>query len=97
MGVFARLLRRSKTKEEAATAEVQADTESVRSEVDEAGEAKGATGTGGTDAVTAQDTGAERAAAADNARSTTPETVEIPQQQSAAKTADSEADEGARQ
>ncbi|WP_409469270.1 hypothetical protein [Streptomyces sp. HC307] len=88
MGVFARLLRRSKTKEEAATAETQADTPSAGSEADEAGEAKETT-------EAEAGAGTETATATDEGDGTGPEAVGIPQQQSAGKAADSEADEGA--
>ncbi|MBZ9639518.1 hypothetical protein [Streptomyces sp. PSKA30] len=90
MGVFARLLRRSKAKEEAATAETQADTPSAGSEADEAGEAKGTT-----EAEAEAGAGTETTTATDEGDGTGPEAVGIPQQQSAGKAADSEADEGA--
>ncbi|WP_328978615.1 hypothetical protein [Streptomyces canus] len=44
MGVFARLLRRSKATEEASTAETQADIRTAEPAAEEAGEAKGSTG-----------------------------------------------------
>ncbi|MBV7699492.1 hypothetical protein [Streptomyces sp. TRM70350] len=89
MGVFARLLRRSKTKEEASTAEAQADKPSAASEADGAAEAKGS---GETDAGA----GTEPAAVKEGEEGDAPEAVEIPQQQSPGKAADSEADESAR-
>lgn len=89
MGVFARLLRRSRTKEEASTAEVQADQPSAASEGDGTAEAKES---GETDAGA----GTEPAAAKEGDDDGAPEAVEIPQQQSPGKAADSEADESAR-
>ncbi|MHA5051163.1 hypothetical protein [Streptomyces sp. SD15] len=85
MGVFARLLRRSKATEEASTAEVQADTQTADAgaEAEVAEEAKGSSESGG------------EAEAARTAETTT-EDVEIPQQQTAEKAADNEAGEGAR-
>ncbi|MBX9397684.1 hypothetical protein K4749_29870 [Streptomyces sp. TRM72054] len=89
MGVFARLLRRSKTKkEEASTAEAQADQPSAASEADGTAEAKES---GETDAGA----GTEPAAVKEGDDGA-PEAVEIPQQQSPGKAADSEADESAR-
>ncbi|MEU9287784.1 hypothetical protein AB0D57_24540 [Streptomyces sp. NPDC048275] len=86
MGVFARLLRRSKATEEASTAEVQADTQTADAgaEAEVAEEAKGSPESGG------------EAEAAQTAETTTTEDVEIPQQQTAEKAADNEAGEGAR-
>ncbi|MBG0852039.1 hypothetical protein I2W78_09315 [Streptomyces spinoverrucosus] len=94
MGVFARLFRRSKTKEETSTAEAQADQPSAVSEADGAAEAKASEekGSGETDAGA----GTEPAAAKEGDKGDAPEAVDIPQQQSPGKAADSEADENAR-
>jgi hypothetical protein len=89
MGVFARLLRRSKATEEASTAAAQDSTPTAQSEAAEEptaaeepaeanGPAEAAEAKGETDADTSG------------------EGVEIPQQQSAEEAADSEAGEGAR-
>ncbi|WP_405923763.1 hypothetical protein [Streptomyces sp. NBC_00035] len=83
MGVFARLLRRSKTTEEASTAEVQADTLTAETEAEVAEEAKGSSET-------------EDEATAETAGAATTDDVEIPKQQTAEKAADNEAGEGAR-
>jgi len=85
MGVFARLLRRSKATEEASTAEVQADTVTAGTEAEVAEEAKGSSETEG-----------EATAETETAGAATTEDVEIPKQQTAEKAADSEAGEGAR-
>ncbi|MFB9462492.1 hypothetical protein [Streptomyces cinereospinus] len=90
MGVFARLFRRSKTREEASTAEARADRPPAGPEAD------GAAGAKGSDEA---DAGAGRepaAAVKEGAGGDAPEVVEIPQQQSPGKAADSETDEGAR-
>ncbi|MFC9849051.1 hypothetical protein ACFWFF_03525 [Streptomyces sp. NPDC060223] len=87
MGVFARLLRRSKATEEASTAEVQADTVTAEAEVAVAEEAKGSSETEG---------GATAETETETVGASTTEDVEIPQQQTAEKAADSEAGEGAR-
>lgn len=78
MGVFARLLRRSKATEEASTAEVQADTLTAETEAEVAEEAKGSSET-------------EDEATAETAGAATTEDVEIPKQQTAEKAADNEA------
>ncbi|MEU1403751.1 hypothetical protein ABZ471_15510 [Streptomyces sp. NPDC005728] len=90
MGVFARLLGRSKaTQEEAAAAAPQTDTESAAAEAAEAAPAAEATGT--------TEEGREGAAAEPEAAgAATAEGAEIPKQQSADEVADSEAGEGAR-
>ena len=104
MGVFARLLRRSKATEEASTAETQAENETAELAADEAAEAKEPTeveAAAGNEAETkitetgdAEDPdGSTVTAAVEDAAA---EGVEIPKQQSAAKAADREADEGAR-
>ncbi|MFD4523470.1 hypothetical protein ACFWP7_05960 [Streptomyces sp. NPDC058470] len=87
MGVFARLLRRSKATEEASTAEVQADTVTAETEAEVAEEAKGSSET---------KTEGEATAETETAGAATTEDVEIPKQQTAEKAADSEAGEGAR-
>jgi hypothetical protein len=92
MGVFARLLRRSKTTEEAATTEAQADAPKAEAEAQETAEAKGSTKAEAD--ARAEDAVEETAAAADE--DTSGEGVDIPKQQSADEAADSEAGEGAR-
>ncbi|MFE9769207.1 hypothetical protein ACFYPC_32620 [Streptomyces sp. NPDC005808] len=87
MGVFTRLLRRSKATEEASAAQVQADTLTGEPEAKVAEKAKGSSETGSEGGATAE---TETAAAA------TTEEVEIPEQQTAEKAADSEAGESAR-
>ncbi|PAZ14687.1 hypothetical protein CLM62_17145 [Streptomyces sp. SA15] len=87
MGVFARLLRRSKATEEASTAEAKADTPTAEPAVQEAAEAKGSTEATTEDAVEA------KAAEADT--DTADEGVEIPKQQSADEAADREAGDSA--
>jgi hypothetical protein len=91
MGVFARLLGRSKAAEEASTAAVQVDTRTADTEAEVTEEAKGsseksegAESPGGS----AGEGGAAEATAKDD--------VEIPQQQTAEKAADNEAGENAR-
>ncbi|MFE2040944.1 hypothetical protein ACFXAZ_08425 [Streptomyces sp. NPDC059477] len=92
MGVFARLLRRSKATEEVATEEasttaapaVEAAAETV---VEKAGEAAEPTGS---------DEVATGEPAARDAGGRTTASVEIPKQQSAEQAADNDADEGAR-
>ncbi|MFF0096805.1 hypothetical protein ACFYSF_43795 [Streptomyces canus] len=112
MGVFARLLRRSKATEEASTAETQADIRTAESTPEEAGEAKAATDVtarteaetgpqaeGRTEAEVAETAGAEDAdgaTATEAAEDDAAENVEIPKQQSADEAADREAGEGAR-
>jgi hypothetical protein len=112
MGVFARLLRRSKATEEASTAETQADIRTAEPTAEEAAEAKGPTDT---EAEVTADAGTETEAedktpvevtgtAEDTDGSTATEAVEdaaadgvgIPKQQSAEEAADHEAGEGAR-
>ncbi|AZQ37881.1 hypothetical protein EJ357_34140 [Streptomyces cyaneochromogenes] len=88
MGVFARLLRRSKATEEASTAEVQADTPTAEPAAEEAAEAKGSTETKAEDAA--------QPAAAQSTEADGDDGVEIPKQQSSDEAADSEAGEGAR-
>ncbi|WLW51758.1 hypothetical protein [Streptomyces sp. YU58] len=101
MGVFARLLRRSKTTEEATAAEVQAadaSTDEKGEQAEEAAEAKGSAEAGADVEAKAEtgtgDAAEEKTAAAD--KDTSGEGVEIPKQQSAEEVADSEAGEGAR-
>ncbi|MEU1481178.1 hypothetical protein [Streptomyces sp. NPDC005760] len=86
MGVFARLLRRSKATEEASTAETQADVPTAESAAEEAAEAKEPTDAEGADGSTATEAVEDAAA----------EGVEIPKQQSAEAAADHEAGDGAR-
>jgi hypothetical protein len=87
MGVFARLLRRSKATEEASTAAAQDDTPTAQSAQSEA--------------VAEESAEVKESAEAAQAKTeadgdTSGEGVEIPQQQSAEEAADSEAGEGAR-
>ncbi|MCX5261888.1 hypothetical protein OOK27_48540 [Streptomyces canus] len=109
MGVFARLLRRSKATEEASTAEAQADIRTAEPAAEEAGEAKGSTDAkaevetepqaeGRTEAGVAEPAGAQDAdgVTATEAVEDAAEGVEIPKQQSADEAADREAGEGAR-
>ncbi|MET9912584.1 hypothetical protein ABZZ74_38370 [Streptomyces sp. NPDC006476] len=89
MGVFARLLRRSKATEEASTAAAQDDTPTAQSAQSEAV------------AVAEESAEVKESAEAAQAKNeadgdTSGEGVEIPQQQSAEEAADSEAGEGAR-
>lgn len=90
MGVFARLLGRSKATEEASTAAVQADTPTADTEAEVTEEAKGSS---------EKSEGSESeggAAASESAEATAKDDVEIPQQQTAEKAADNEAGESAR-
>ncbi|MFE2665583.1 hypothetical protein [Streptomyces mirabilis] len=90
MGVFARLLGRSKTTEEASTAAVQADTQTADTEAEVTEEAKGSS---------EKSEGSESEggpAATEPAEATAKDDVEIPQQQTAEKAADNEAGESAR-
>ncbi|MEV4447225.1 hypothetical protein [Streptomyces mirabilis] len=90
MGVFARLLGRSKTTEEASTAAVQADTRTADTEAEVTEEAKGSS---------EKSEGSESeggAVATEPAEATAKDDVEIPQQQTAEKAADNEAGENAR-
>ncbi|WP_329294244.1 hypothetical protein [Streptomyces pseudovenezuelae] len=112
MGVFARLLRRSKATEEASTAETQADIPTAESAAEEAAQAKGSTdveggaGTGtevdspavaeAADSDTATTKGTDGSTATEDGEDAAAEGVEIPKQQSAAAAADHEAGEGAR-
>ncbi|WP_028802326.1 hypothetical protein [Streptomyces sp. 142MFCol3.1] len=84
MGVFARLLRKSKATEEASTAEVRTGPRGAGAEAEAVEEAKASSETG--DPATAEKPAATAAE----------EDVEIPQQQTADKAADNEAGEGAR-
>ena len=87
MGVFARLLRRSKATEEASVAEAQADTTTAGPGAEEAAEAKGS--------AEAEQTVAQTRTVAQTAEADSGDGVEIPKQQSAEEAADSEAVEGA--
>ncbi|GAA4321464.1 hypothetical protein GCM10023086_46160 [Streptomyces venetus] len=91
MGVFARILRRSKATAEAPAAEAQADGVKDGSEADKAAEA----------AETAKEKGSDGAAepaepAAEAPESGETESVDIPKQQSTDMAADNEAGENAR-
>ncbi|MEU8792083.1 hypothetical protein [Streptomyces sp. NPDC048643] len=83
MGVFARLLRRSKATEEASTAEAQAPAGPVGAEAKVAVDAEGSSGSAG-------------GATAGTAEAGTAEDVDIPRQQTADQAADNEAGESAR-
>ncbi|MFJ4938321.1 hypothetical protein ACIP8U_31270 [Streptomyces pseudovenezuelae] len=112
MGVFARLLRRSKATEEASTAETQAGIPTAESAAEEAAQAEGSTDVEGgagtevdspaeaTDTATATATataeGTDGSTATEAGEDAAAEGVEIPKQQSAAAAADHEAGEGAR-
>ncbi|MET7684166.1 hypothetical protein [Streptomyces sp. NPDC005423] len=99
MGVFARLLRRSKATEEGSTAEAQAAPETAEAAAEQVvvGEATVADPTGSTDGTAAKEAeDAEVAAETEAEGSAGAEAVEIPKQQSAEKAADSGAGEGAR-
>ncbi|MGW4979156.1 hypothetical protein [Streptomyces mirabilis] len=90
MGVFARILGRSKATEEASTAAVQADTQTADTEAEVTEEAKGSS---------EKSEGSESEggpAASEPAEATAKDDVEIPQQQTAEKAADNEAGESAR-
>ncbi|MEU9574639.1 hypothetical protein AB0D62_33165 [Streptomyces massasporeus] len=91
MGVFARLLRRSRATAEAPAAEAQTDTAKAGPETAaaEAAETKGTDG-----AEEAAEPTAE--ATSEASKSTESEGVDIPKQQSTEKAADNEAGEGAR-
>ncbi|MEU1917805.1 hypothetical protein [Streptomyces massasporeus] len=91
MGVFARLLRRSKATAETPAAEAQTDTAKAEPET-EAAEAAETKGTDG--AEEAAEPTAE--ATTEASTSTESEGVDIPKQQSTEKAADNEAGEGAR-
>ncbi|MFH9064806.1 hypothetical protein ACH4GM_26810 [Streptomyces coeruleorubidus] len=87
MGVFARLLRRSKATEES-PAEAQADKATAGTEAEE---------TAGAEAAEGAEGAAEAAESATEAAEVTEtEGVDIPKQQSTDKAADNEAGEGAR-
>ncbi|MEU1275046.1 hypothetical protein [Streptomyces sp. NPDC005799] len=90
MGVFARLLRRSKATEEASTAAAQDGTPTAQSAAvtEEPAEAKESAEANGSAEAARMTNGTEA--------ETSGEGVEIPQQQSAEEAADSEAGEGAR-
>ncbi|MDW4905530.1 hypothetical protein RB628_09270 [Streptomyces sp. ADMS] len=93
MGVFARLLGRSKTTEEVSTADDQAVVVTDESAEETAAETEAAKGS------PEAGSGAEREITAEKAEAVAvPATdgVEIPKQQSAEEAADSEAGEGAR-
>lgn len=83
MGVFARLLRRSKATEETSAAEVPNPSGPAGTEAEVTAEAKGSSG-------------GEGAATAEPAEAGTAEDVGIPRQQTADRAADNEAGEGAR-
>ena len=96
MGVFARLLRKSKNTEEASAAETGADgTETERAAEETTAEAvetaeSGPRNTAETDGTDEAATAPEAAEAADS------DGVGIPKQQSAGEAVDNEADKGAR-
>lgn len=99
MGVFARLLRRSKAAEEASTAEAQIGTPMAESEAEGADGAKGSKETTESGPKTAAGEATAEESASEEPASEEPgagDDVEIPQQQTAEKAADNEAGEGAR-
>ncbi|MET7384162.1 hypothetical protein [Streptomyces sp. NPDC005385] len=83
MGVFTRLLRRSKATEEASTAEAQAPAGPAGTEAEVAVDAEGSSGS-------------EGEAPAGTAEAGTAEEVDIPRQQTADQAADNEAGDSAR-
>lgn len=91
MGVFDRLLRRSKATEEASTADTQTDTQPAEDRTAEAADEVSETEAGAGVQEAAETTATEVVEAADGVDS-----VEIPKQQSAEAAADNEAGEGAR-
>ncbi|MGW2649149.1 hypothetical protein ACWC2T_30580 [Streptomyces sp. NPDC001393] len=96
MGVFARLLGRSKTTPEASAAEAQTGTEPAGAEAEEAESAE-AEAAGSAEAKSSDGDGSEDVAARSDAETDDPSDGSgIPKQQSAEEAADSEADEGAR-
>ncbi|MFJ3224085.1 hypothetical protein ACIPJS_12020 [Streptomyces sp. NPDC086783] len=84
MGVFARLLRRSKAAEEASTAEAETGAVTAGTDAETPDEAKGSHGT------------ESEAATEESSEATASDGVDIPKQQSADEAADSEAGDGAR-
>ncbi|AQS67182.1 hypothetical protein [Streptomyces pactum] len=93
MGVFARLFRRSKTTEEAPTAEVSADTPEPERAVEKSAAETAEPAEAGP-RNTAQGAEADDTAEADGSADS--ENVGIPKQQSAGEAVDNEADKGAR-
>ncbi|MCX4457323.1 hypothetical protein OOK58_35805 [Streptomyces sp. NBC_01728] len=96
MGVFARLLGRSKAAEEASTAAVQVDTRTADTEAEVTEEAKGSSEKPEGSESPGGSTGEGGAVATEPAEATAKDDVEIPQQQTAEKAADNEAGENAR-
>lgn len=96
MGVFARLLGRSKAAEEASTAAVQVDTRTADTEAEVTEEAKGSSEKSEGAESPGGSAGEGGAAATEPAEATAKDDVEIPQQQTAEKAADNEAGESAR-
>ncbi|MFI9808103.1 hypothetical protein ACIHEJ_27680 [Streptomyces sp. NPDC052301] len=94
MGVFARLLGRSKAAQEASATEAQAGTEPTGAEAEAAESAEGA-GTAEAEA-SAEDEREDVTARSDAGTDEASEGTGIPKQQSAGEAADSEAGEGAR-
>ncbi|MFF8018419.1 hypothetical protein [Streptomyces sp. NPDC007929] len=95
MGVFARLLRRSKATAETPAAEAQTDTAKAgETEAAEAAETKGTDGAEETAEPTAE--AAQASTSSTSSTSSESEGVDIPKQQSTEKAADNEAGEGAR-
>ncbi|XUL91556.1 hypothetical protein ACQ86D_37255 [Streptomyces galilaeus] len=88
MGVFDRLLRRSKATEDASTADTQDGAETAEDLTAEAADEVSETEAGADAQEAAETTATEAVGAADG--------VEIPKQQSAEEAADNEAGEGAR-
>ncbi|WSI44357.1 hypothetical protein OG585_32680 [Streptomyces sp. NBC_01340] len=96
MGVFARLLGRSKAAEEASTAAVQVDTRTADTEAEVTEEAKGSSEKPEGSESPGGSAGEGGAVATEPAEATAKDDVEIPQQQTAEKAADNEAGENAR-
>jgi hypothetical protein len=94
MGVFGRILRRSKATEEASTAEAVTDTETAAAPTAEAAAEVSGTEAGAGVEEAAGTTATEAVATAGSADAA--DGVEIPKQQSAEVAADNEAGEGAR-
>ncbi|MFF0161009.1 hypothetical protein ACFYRY_26255 [Streptomyces sp. NPDC005263] len=94
MGVFARLLRRSKTTEEAATAEAGTDASTAEAAAQEPAEVKGSSENEVEADARTED--AVEETATPSTEDSAGDGVEIPKQQSAEEVADSGAGESAR-
>lgn len=96
MGVFARLLGKSKATEEASTTAAQADTQTADTAAEVTEEAKGSSASSESSESPGGSESEGGTAAAESAAGAATEDVEIPQQQTAEKAADNDAGEGAR-